>query len=237
MMKSSMELFDLQCQAIRDCYPDLVEKLDAENVTKYLFTQSVFKVDDLDEINSQTITSQRNIRLLSKVAYRDGGWKHLLLALEEGRQKFLKDKLVQRFQELLSQFNLSNSLPGSPNDSAVAFNIPPMPPALMMLSTPENITRRHRNQNFIRTNVWEKLSSPLWASSQSQVYVMKSKQSGFECAMKTVRLIDSKLLIRAHEPHEILMLLEHPNIVQYYDYSIDSHKIRVRIFMERLEVY
>lgn len=108
---------------------------------------------------------------------------------------------------------------------------------LKRLATAQNVQLQTKWKNFIRGTTWKK--DRLLGASQAEVHLMLSQGTANRqsCARKTIRYGKTPEIVeRIQQECNLFTLMSHPNVVQYYDYSIDYEKRRVHIYMELMHV-
>lgn len=77
----------------------LIQKLDADAVSRYLFNKSVIQLDHLIFLQKQRTTLQRRMYLIELIQCRRDGWNGFCNALVYCGQKILRDQLEKLTQK------------------------------------------------------------------------------------------------------------------------------------------
>lgn len=129
---------------------------------------------------------------------------------------------------------------------------------LNKLTTTENMKHRENGRTFIRRYHWSKNEGKaLGTGSQAIVYKMigkvetksvvsssgdifKPEESTWKpkekCAKKVMKNLKLDQLDRRKKECEIFMLLNHPNVIKFYDFVIDNAKRSVQLYIKLMHV-
>lgn len=91
---------DAEIKTIDECLKTLTDQLDADLVTRSLLVNGIIAQDNYEFIFSKAVLTDRRIALISITKFKDNGFAGLCRALEESNQKYLKDLLQEKYNEI-----------------------------------------------------------------------------------------------------------------------------------------
>lgn len=110
------------------------------------------------------------------------------------------------------------------------------PEVIERLKAPETLEAIKKNKNFIQSGNWIK-GKMLGSGGEAEVFLVSDQKLGRSCVLRNARVHMESDFVKIKSDCELLMLLKHPCIVDYYDFLIDQKKFRVKLYMEAMKVF
>lgn len=100
--------------------------------------------------------------------------------------------------------------------------------------TPEDFKLQKLRRDVFNSYVWVELNE-IGGGAQARVTRMRcASDQRLQCAKKNMVVIDDQDAEHIKKECNILTMIKHPNILEYYDYKIDIENQRAYIYMELL---
>ncbi len=100
--------------------------------------------------------------------------------------------------------------------------------------TLENLKLKKHRKDLFRKYVWKE-EEDIGGGAQARVIRMVcASDHRLQCAMKVIPFVNDQDVDQIKKECKILTMVEHPNILQHYDYKIDLENQRVYIYTELL---